>query len=389
MQEISVQYLHFRDAYISNEKIIFSAVEMNGLFCRKRNESAAKFIAQFPGENQFQSNLHSQVIEYEGKLYFIPLNGKGVSFYDLNSMAIKTIPYEGDRVIEVIKAFLINTDILLLPLNSKTPFLIFHIKNNTYERLQYIENEISKVIKREEIWIDTFSAITEKEVLYFVLPGTDILVRCDLNDHNVEVIKLGDRLLLNAVAYSHGKVYMSAMKCSDMIEYDINKKRMRRINKQCESEQESIVISYKEEICVISSNTIKILNENQKCIMEIKIPRKFSKKSNNYRLLAGWKSTDKFLWLFSASGGGTLRIKNNKIYLIKTVASFEIQKQITYYRAEALNQKIMEYGYIIEKCCKEAYLEEFVNLILRDENTYKSNNKNLSGNVIWKYLKVN
>lgn len=390
MLEMREQYLHFRDAYISNEKLFFSAVEMNGLFYRKRNESTAKFIARFPGENQFQSNLHSQIIEYGGKLYFIPLNGKGVSFYDLNNLAIETIPYEGNRVIEIIKAFLINTDILLLPLNSKTPFLIFHTKNNTYERLQYIEDEISKVIKKEKIWIDTFSAIMENEVLYLALPGTDILVKCDLNNHSVKIKKLENGFMFNAVTYSCGRIYMSTMNCPDLIEYNINDKRIKRICKKCEDRHENIVTLFKGEIYVISSKSIKVLDENQKCVMEIKVPKEFSKRSNNYRLLAGWKNTGKSLWLFSASGCGTLKIKNKKISLIETVASPNIQKQITYFRTEVLNQKIKEYGYIVEKNCEETHLERYVDLILYDWNKYKRINKNsISGNFIYKYLKEN
>lgn len=393
MKETMKQHLHFRDAYITKEKLIFSAVEMNGLFCRERNRDTAEYITQFTGEDQLQTNLHSQVIEYANKLYFIPLNGTGISICDLRNIEkTETIPYESGRHIQIIRAFLINTNIWLLPLNSGTPFLIFHTKDNTYERMFWVENEISKVIKKDEIWVDIFSAVVENEVLYLAFPNTDILFEFDLKKFNVEIKRLGDGIRLKSVTYFDKKLYMSSADRTDITVYNLDTKKIQRLDTNMTISQdieENLIISNCGKLYVIFPNMIKLFNNEQEYFGEIDICEKFSRKTNNYRLFAGRRSEENSLWIFTACGGGNLWIKENEIHLLETFANSSTEKKMLYLQTKRIKKASEGNGYIIEGQYEETGLGLIIRPFLCEGICLRHNCSEWIGNSIWINSKMN
>lgn len=391
MQETIRQSLHFRDAYITDKRLLFSAVEVNGLFCRKKNKTTAEFLSLFPGENEWQSNLHSQIIEYENRLYFIPLNGKGISICNLYDMGLETIPYEEGRTIEIIRAFLVDTDILLLPLHIGTPFLIFHTKDKTYEKWSDIEVVLEQEIKRENIWLDTFSAAMEDKVLYLALPDTDIMVQYDLNKRDAVLTRLGDGLRLSAIACIGRKTFISARNCPDIIVYDMKTKGIGKIRKRgiaVEDEGENLVLSNKDVLYAVSSGNIEVLHQDNNGSGRISIPGQFFEQTNQYRLFAGVRRLGDNLWIFSASGGGTLYLRDNRVDFLETFAPPDITDKRMRYQAIRLKLEIKRKGYVIENQDREAGLCNLISLAQYEkENEKASNVAKQIGYDIWKYIK--
>ena len=114
--------IHFRDCIKTNNFTYFSAVEVNGLFRQEEQDKNAEFVFAFVGEDEFKDNLHSKVFLVNGEYYFVPLNGVGVSVLSADEKEIETFPYKRNIVLQMINAYCIKDYIIMVPLNSQTPF---------------------------------------------------------------------------------------------------------------------------------------------------------------------------------------------------------------------------------------------------------------------------
>lgn len=362
--------LHFRDLYMAGEEFFFSSVEINGLFYGKKGKNEAKFIADFPGEDLEQPNLHSQLVQYGNRLYFIPLNGRGIDICCLDGTKMETIPYENGKNMQIISAFLIGSDIILLPFNFRMPFLIFHTADYSYERIGYIGNAINKVIQKEKFWMDTFSAAVNEEILYIALPGTNILLENDLGERNVKVWKLDDGIRLNAIEYFNGKLFLSALGSSNILVYEIEDGKTRAIGAGLpvgRDDKENIVISDGSRLYGISPYFITALNDAEDCFERIAdIPPEFCKRRNCYRLFAGKRVLGGAIWLFSASGGGMLCLENDELKLFRTFADNETKDKISALQIKRIKKEMGADRYMVENQCENIDLKIFMDFVLQE-----------------------
>ena len=82
--------LHFRDFFYRDEQMYFSATDGNALFKMYKDESVAQYIGGFDEEDYMGQNLHSNVLLIGDIAYFIPLNGKGISTFNISQNQIRT-----------------------------------------------------------------------------------------------------------------------------------------------------------------------------------------------------------------------------------------------------------------------------------------------------------
>lgn len=362
--------LHFRDMYMTEGKIFFSAVEMNGLFYVKKGENTAIFLSKFTGEDPLQLNLHSKVIQYENKLYFIPLNGKGITICCLKGMRMEMVPYKNGKGMQIINAFLMDGDIIMMPLNFKTSFLIFHTEDRSYEEMDYIENVLNKIIRKEEFWLDTFSAAVNGKILYMALPGKNFLFEVNLQKRDVKIIKLNEKIRLNAVEYFDGKLFLSALGSSHIYTYRIKDGEVKIIEAGMSlgnNEKENIVISNGIRLYIVSPYYILYLNDEGSRFEKITdIPENFRRRTSGYRLFAGKRVIGNTVWLFSASGGGVLFLEENHWKIYQIFAAKEMEPQISMSQVKGLAKEMDANRCISENQCANANLNTFIDLVVHE-----------------------
>ena len=75
----------FYDAYKINNELYFSSCSFNGLFKLNLLSGEVTQLGNFKDELLGESYLHGSTIGYDGRIYFIPFNAKGISMYDIES----------------------------------------------------------------------------------------------------------------------------------------------------------------------------------------------------------------------------------------------------------------------------------------------------------------
>ncbi len=110
---------------MDDQSILFSAVEMNGLFVQKLDDNKAELRCKFTEEDEVQDNLHSQIVVEGETLYFIPLEGRGISKYDLKTGKLRTILFKKGGALQVYKSFSDRKRYFFSSDEQQFPFLCF------------------------------------------------------------------------------------------------------------------------------------------------------------------------------------------------------------------------------------------------------------------------
>lgn len=365
------QIINFRDAYQMNDQsIIFSAVEMNGLFVQKPDDNQAELLCKFPEEDEIQDNLHSQIVaEDETTVYFIPLEGRGISKYNIVTKKLKNILFKEVEHCLFIRAFLIGKDIFLIPMNSSSHFCIFHTENETYEILCELENEIWKYISPAKYWLDPFSVTSDGRILYIAPSEGNQILYIDVWNHKVDKKEIKENIGISSMVHFEGKLYLYSAGLSAFMEYDLRKEALRNLLCGGDKKEELILVEHKGKIIsVTESNIISFDPAAGKKEFEIAIPDNFKIRNSKYKLLAGKREIENQLWIMSASGSGTLKILNQDCHSDESYIDNCFTRKIIEYgkerRKRSLRVVLEAKEIVIEKDFEAADLENYIDVLL-------------------------
>ncbi|SCW31740.1 hypothetical protein SAMN02910400_00322 [Lachnospiraceae bacterium C10] len=360
--------IHFRDAVMLEKGIIFSAVEMNGIFFRNFDNREAQFIGTVNGEDEIKDNLHSYAIEIDENVYFIPLEGKGITIFNKTDDCAILIPYEPLENLEIICAYRLDDNILMIPLNSKSPFLLFDTLRLKYEELDKLEQNIWKLIKKDGFWTDAFDSMVDKGRLYIITNYCNLLLDCDMKTLSVDAVCLGINVLPGSMTEFDEYICILDNNSTNIITVHKNTKKISTWALDRKKEGNEVITVYKGDIYIVSPQYIyRIDYENQCIIEEYQIPEKFREVSTKYRLIAGIKEIKGYLWILTASGGGTLLFDGTNISVMETSTSDDIIRKIENNRKKrivrALKSHFQKDLIIQEGYFEEARLDEFLTYI--------------------------
>lgn len=338
------QVINFRDFYLNDEEIWFSGVEINGLFKQNIKSSKVEFIATFPKEDSIQDNLHSQIIEYNKNLYFIPLEGKGISIYDCERKNLRLVNCKYADKCFFIKALKINDDIFLIPMNSLSHFCVFHTQTETFELLDDLEKNIASIIKRELFWTDNSLVDVGNRYLYLVPSENNIIVTISLdNKFSVKTHKVENVDSITSIMIGKEEKYIYLCSQDTIYKYDLVNENIGIAYKLSESKEKYYLASYDRNVICMSESMMHIFDAE--CLSlkeELLLPREFLKRQNKFRLISGEKLVENQLWILSASGTGTLIFDNEKIIIFNSYINENFTKEIEDNKIQRTNNKIKD-----------------------------------------------
>lgn len=328
--------IHFRDCIKTNNFTYFSAVEVNGLFRQEEQDKNAEFVFAFVGEDEFKDNLHSKVFLVNGEYYFVPLNGVGVSVLSADEKEIETFPYKRNIVLQMINAYCIKDYIIMVPLNSQTPFLAFDVAKKEYIELNELENKIWENIEKKAFWLDSFSTFEHNEILYMAPCGINYIYICNTHDWAIEKLCIGEDIKIHSITFKDDKIYAICNENCRIYEIDIQNKSIVYMELEGIETLENIIITYKNDLYILNEESIIKIDEKKSIEKKYSIPLAFKERSGKYRLIAGVKEIDGILYIFTAAGGGTIRFDGELIEIIESVVSDQIVDTINNYKKQRM-----------------------------------------------------
>ena len=205
---------HFMDVAHHGGYIYFSETSFNGLFRCKEGDTKAEFLGRFPGEDLWQGDLHRKIYVQGDRLYFIPMNGHGISIYDCRDKTFEMLKVPGTKKDDVHfdQWIELEKEILLIPLNLNTPFAIFNINSEKIRILPDISIQIAGMMPlpaRYEMF-SVYCAAYNKGYLYLAVSSTNIVFKISLMDYEVEKKVLPGEIHLRYMSLINGTFYFTA-----------------------------------------------------------------------------------------------------------------------------------------------------------------------------------
>ncbi|SDP35193.1 hypothetical protein [Selenomonas ruminantium] len=206
---------HFMDSVEKDGYMYFSENSFNGLFRYRVGETKAEFLGSFPGEEPWQGDLHRNVFVKGDKLFFIPINGHGISVYDCRNSKFNLLKIPGgdDEYVHYMQCIEVDEKLMLIPVNLNTPFAFFDLKNEKIDYIEKVSKEIAGMIShptRYEIF-SLYGAINVDGFLYLALCPTNIILKISLRTFAVEKIELPIHIRLRYINYVDGWFYFTGM----------------------------------------------------------------------------------------------------------------------------------------------------------------------------------
>lgn len=205
---------HFMDVAHHRGYVYFSETRFNGLFRCKEGDNQAEFLGRFPGEEPWQGDLHRNVFASGEKLYFIPMNGHGISAYDCSKGTFYMLRVPGAEDDYVCFDYCIKSyqTLLLIPMNFGTPFVLFNLKTEQITILLNISMQIMSLLPlpaRYEVF-SVHSGVCVDGCLYLAVSSSNILLKISLDDYHVKKIILPIEIHLRYMSFIDGTFYFTA-----------------------------------------------------------------------------------------------------------------------------------------------------------------------------------
>lgn len=366
----------FYDAYKINNELYFSSCSFNGLFKLNLLSGEVIQLGTFKDELLVEPYLHGSTIGYDGRIYFIPFNAKGISMYDI----------ESDRFLfqQMAKCrygvpMEYQENIIIVPSNLKDNILSLNKEKKEFEVNRVLSDKVHQLVK--DIGVATCdlngSLILENQ-LYIGVFGENIILKINLINYKTERIfvngiSIGNMIIFNNsiwIVSDLGKTVWCISKRGEIAsEYKVGKEEpIRNFQCFCEFNNELYLLGCEED------NMLKYINGKWESIIS-KFPPEFQR-ITDWSFFCRTRIYDNKLYLFPCSGNGIIILNSDDTIQFIEVKCQDIDhEKIKQLKRDDVGLLIKE-GIIVEGTAR-IKLEDYISFLTeRGENNEK-------GNSIW------
>lgn len=180
---------NFCDAYVYEDEIYFSSMELNGLFKMSKKTGEVKLLGIFEQERYMGPFLHSRIIENSKKLYFVPAYGCGITIYDLETATFDYVLLKkNNSELLYVDAVKYGDKWLLIPSFLGVDFVLFDPYTNAIEECSKINITLKRACKEWKQGIDFRSVKIQGNNLYIPFYDTGCIVEYNLKNDDFREI---------------------------------------------------------------------------------------------------------------------------------------------------------------------------------------------------------
>ena len=354
--------LHFRDFFYRDKQMYFSATDGNALFKMYKDESVAQYIGGFDEEDYMGQNLHSNVLLIGDIAYFIPLNGKGISTFNISQNQIRTYCYKDNQLLRCTKGFYDGKYIYLIPADNRSTFLRFDQETHLYTILNAIMDEL----KKEKIEMVAYFSFIHNRKIYIVPYGTESLYCYDIGMEKCQRI-LWSKESMGKCVVADDYIAVTNPKEGMISLLSHQGKPIKTFDRH--SGSDTLLIPLKNRVLLFDNEyrTTGVISMDELTIKESDtfIPREMRRIIQTGRMFSNYvildEKEDEFI-LFSSCGTGYIHVKNDIGQLHKVYADNTGNDRIINAQQEMLRKK-MEKGFVIEGDSSGCNLELFLSVV--------------------------
>lgn len=316
---------------------LFSNLEFNALMRFNPRTKKIEFIDFFAEESNYKPNLHSKTLIYNEKVVFVPLRGKGVSIYDLNTKNIDFIKLS-DKEAMISTAFILDGKLYLIPMNNISLAIYIDLRDyslSSYKSLQEALREANNY------FCDAEGIVLNDYKLVIAMFNTGELLEYDIktNDyiyHKYENIKFDNIELINECLW--------CTSTDGGVIYKIDKEwKLESICIDSNSKGRTFfrIVEYHNTIYILPcfGDSIYRNNEEKWDKLDEHIPTDFYRINKDETFFWGINSSDKGLILFPKSGNGILEISDDNISIYEMKIDNDSYKDLMARRRANLKKK--------------------------------------------------
>lgn len=202
-------YIQFVDRCVVDDEAYFSHIRFNGLFKENLKTLEVSFVGVFPKENMDVTLLHRRTFCYMGVIYFIPFNGQGISFYDIEKKSFDFWHVESRHgVAKYSNAFQDGKFIYLIPAYDGVSFAVFDCEKREIQYMPQVWEQIKKLVSCE-VALDVESSFFYHGIVVLSVWNENKILKINLNDGIVEKVELPDIYRLKNINYFWGKYWIT------------------------------------------------------------------------------------------------------------------------------------------------------------------------------------
>lgn len=291
----------------------FSSASANGLY-RMDRFGRMELMNHFPDDHYLAGDLHSNVYEYGGELFFIPLCGNSIPVYHIEDNCFEKIETDfGERHMRMYQQGIrIEDDVLLIPFNLQYPFAILQLKEKQIKPINSINNKLYELLKprENEQLFQVYSAAFWDGVVYIAVQDTNKIIEMGWEKKDIKIHTLRADVHLKSVNELDGALFFT---CRDQKiirwiphdeekEYDIPNKDQNMTYPYLRVVKlgESYFLIPGHENC--AWNTNKDFSEWKR----IELPKQFRRLEDKLLFVAYEEINDEKIMLYPRSGNGAL-----------------------------------------------------------------------------------
>jgi hypothetical protein len=291
-----------------NEDIYFSNIRFNALLCLKKESKNIEFVSFFDNEDPMIPNLHNQIIENNGKLYFIPLRGKGISIYDVNNMIMEYILLSDSEAM-ISGVFVVDKKLYLIPTRDTKLAVYIDLDNHSVHQNDELQRALNENIN---FFCDLYGCTLVGNQLIISIFNTGRLLLFDLTTLEYKYLEFGDKRFDNIeciksdlwITSSVGSTIYRYNNDNGIESFILNEKKVdRQFFRICENNGFMYALP-----CFGNSIYAKrVENDKWRCI-DSSIPKEFHRDCEDDTLFMGIYRKEKILHLLPKNGNGMLEM---------------------------------------------------------------------------------
>ncbi len=264
------------------EWIYFSANNFNGLFKYNKFTSEMIHLGIFKDEPVLLCNIHQKAFLWNGKIIFVPLTGKNIAIFDLETEEIEYIRlFDQDNTTGV--DCTLYGDVLWIIYSKDDHFVVkYNLKDHECIHIKKPEAQLYNISARNCATKFFCKGAVYERYLYAPVWNSNQVVRFDMGSEEYQFINTEiNNLLITSIAVDNNFIYLSNQNDHTIYRYDINKASVDTY--VCEVEYKSkkrivypIIVSTDKGILFFAQDTNSILCiENGKVISFCEYPEEF------------------------------------------------------------------------------------------------------------------
>lgn len=243
------------DMVKKDDKIWFSAREINGLYSVREDGTGLEYHGSFPNEPEWQTYLHGTCILYGEKIIFTPYYAGRIGMYDISQNEFQELIPENNICLSgYLSAVLYKSYLILLPEQKSNDVIVkIDLEKKNVKCIKNWEKEFE--LDSQEGMLFREYCIVDDKIYAPIISAYGQIMEYDLRTDSVSSVQVGDKQQYQAICYDGKDFYLCMQRGNILVRWnrELGKKQQYIIDGQ----EETMIMS-----CIYKNGRVFLFTMN-------------------------------------------------------------------------------------------------------------------------------